>query len=394
MRSINKLNVYLAGPLFNVAERRFNLEIKELLLTLGFDTYIPQEDSGLIDEFIRQGMDMHRARDQIFQQNQKAIENADIVLFVLDGRVPDEGACIESGFAFALGKECIGMQTDFRSVEPGGNNLMIDGILQYRIAHNFDELRTMLVSTREKIAQAAYGNRISLPYVVVTGSIGVGKTTFVNLVGAQLDWKTIEEPVAANPYLEDVYRDLTGWAFRVQAYYMGLRTQQHMVAHKLQKPAVQDRGIYEDTEVFAETYHQMDAFDATDLSTLQTLYRTLAELLPKPDLFVYVHAPLAVQLARIRQRGREFENSLDRPFLERLNSNYESWIGRQTWAPVLRINSAEMDYVNSRDAQQNAVNLLLNNLEDLRKLSPYLSSEGLLYRPYDLPTRPETSLSA
>ncbi|KAA3663137.1 MAG: hypothetical protein DWQ04_11535 [Chloroflexi bacterium] len=394
MQSLNKLNVYLASPLFNVAERRFNLEIKALLVELGFDTFIPQEDSGLIDEFIKQGMDLHQARDQIFQQNHRAIENADIVLFVLDGRVPDEGACIESGLAFALDKECIGVQTDFRMVEPGGNNLMIDGVLNYRIANNLEELRILLISTRDKILQTANKHSYRQPYVVVTGSIGVGKTAFVNLVGKNLDWQTIEEPIEANPYLEEVYQDLNGLAFRVQAFYMGLRTKQHMNVLDLRRPAIQDRGIYEDTEVFAKTYHQMDAFDVTDLSTLQTLYHTFAELLPRPDLLVYVHAPFDMQLARIRQRGREFENSLDTSFLQKLNSNYEFWIARQKWAPVLQIDSAKMDYVNNGADQQNAINLLLNHLQDVRKQSPSLAAERLLLRPFDQPTRRETGLSA
>jgi deoxyadenosine/deoxycytidine kinase len=91
----------------------------------------------------------------------------------------------------------------------------------------------------------------------------------------------------------------------------------------------------------------MGAFNATDLSTLENLYEALAELLPRPDLLVYVHAPIGTILERIAQRGREFEQAIDSKLMTRLAANYEKWIDDQRWAPVLRVNSAEADY--SRD---------------------------------------------
>jgi deoxyadenosine/deoxycytidine kinase len=153
--------------------------------------------------------------------------------------------------------------------------------------------------------------------------------------------------VEENPYLGGVYKVLEGLALRVQAFYLGGRTRQHMRALEVQGAAVQDRCLYEDTEVFARTYHEMGAFNSTDLSTLENLYEALAELLPRPDLLVYVHAPIGTILERIAQRGREFEQAIDSKLMTRLAANYEKWIDDQRWAPVLRVNSAEADY--SRD---------------------------------------------
>jgi nucleoside 2-deoxyribosyltransferase len=36
---------------------------------------------------------------------------------VLDGRVVDDGACVELGIAYALGKKIYGIKTDTRSLE-------------------------------------------------------------------------------------------------------------------------------------------------------------------------------------------------------------------------------------------------------------------------------------
>jgi deoxyadenosine/deoxycytidine kinase len=114
----------------------------------------------------------------------------------------------------------------------------------------------------------------------------------------------------------------------------------------------------------------MGAFDTTDLGTLRTLYRALAELLPRPDLLVYVHAPLEVQLARIRRRGREFEQTMDETFLTRLRANYEAWIDRQNWAPVLRIDSSAADYENDPAAQQSVLQRIDRALEESASFAP------------------------
>ena len=43
----------------------------------------------------------------------------DAILFIFDGRVPDEGACFELGYCYAKGKKCIGYKTDARSFIDG-----------------------------------------------------------------------------------------------------------------------------------------------------------------------------------------------------------------------------------------------------------------------------------
>lgn len=64
----------------------------------------------------------------------------------MEGRVPDEGACVEVGMAFAWGKECYGLKTDSRSLMNAQDNPMIIGALQGRVAHSFDELLPMIRS--------------------------------------------------------------------------------------------------------------------------------------------------------------------------------------------------------------------------------------------------------
>ena len=80
----------------------------------------------------------------IFQKDSETIKNCDLVVFVMDGRVPDEGACVEIGLAFAYDKECFGLKTDSRSLMDDMDNPLIIGALKGRIAKSFSELELLL----------------------------------------------------------------------------------------------------------------------------------------------------------------------------------------------------------------------------------------------------------
>ena len=73
-------------------------------------------------------------------------------MFVLDGRVPDEGGCVELGMAYAWGKGAIGFKTDNRALDSSGDdNLMIEGCFDFKIARTIEELIKMLKKMEENI---------------------------------------------------------------------------------------------------------------------------------------------------------------------------------------------------------------------------------------------------
>ncbi len=139
------MRIYVAAPLFSQAEKDFNLAVDRVLRDLGLDTYLPQRDAGEAAPLIRAGADEHTVRQQLFADDYAAVSTCELFLLVLDGRVPDEGACFELGVAYAAGRTCFGLQTDCRRF--GGtdsNNLMIDYALGGGISHSLDELAAAL----------------------------------------------------------------------------------------------------------------------------------------------------------------------------------------------------------------------------------------------------------
>ena len=107
--------VYFAAPLFCQGEKDFNLKMTELLEDHGYEVFLPQRDGYLAAEL--EGLTEEELTEKIFEKDFSEVQKADILFMNLDGRVPDEGACVELGIAYASGKRCYGFKTDSRSVE-------------------------------------------------------------------------------------------------------------------------------------------------------------------------------------------------------------------------------------------------------------------------------------
>jgi nucleoside 2-deoxyribosyltransferase len=115
------MKIYFAGPLFNAAEQEFNSQLTNKLEQLGFKVFLPQRDGVERNKSPYSEMSKEQRRQVMFEIDRDKIIECDIFLFVLDGRVPDEGACVELGIAYSYkflnkaNKLLVGLQTDVRS---------------------------------------------------------------------------------------------------------------------------------------------------------------------------------------------------------------------------------------------------------------------------------------
>ena len=128
--------VYFASPMFNHAEKEFNLRITKVLEDYGYQVFLPQRNG--IEAAKLEGKTEEELITMIFALDSTEVKKADIVFMNIDGRVPDEGACVELGMAYGIGKRCYGFKTDTHSVELGLDmNPMISGCM-IRIFKNPD----------------------------------------------------------------------------------------------------------------------------------------------------------------------------------------------------------------------------------------------------------------
>lgn len=184
----------------------------------------------------------------------------------------------------------------------------------------------------------------------IAGNIGVGKTTLTRKLAEKLDWQAYYESVIDNPYLNDFYQNMSRWSFNLQIYFLAHRFRSQKEIVESGKSAIQDRTIYEDVEIFARSLHEQNYMDARDYSTYRSLFYNMVPFLPPLDLIIYLKASVDTLMERIRQRGRDFERTIHREYIEYLNNAYERWIsdaGKQF--TILTVDADTVDYLNGDD---------------------------------------------
>lgn len=135
------MTLYLAGPLFTLAERKFNAELADELSVLidGIEIILPQERA---KKFLK----MEDGFRLVFEDCLKSVREADMVIGILDGSDADSGTCVELGYAYALKKPVIGLRTDFRASEEAGLNLMLSNLCNVLIREMEIELKDLALT--------------------------------------------------------------------------------------------------------------------------------------------------------------------------------------------------------------------------------------------------------
>jgi len=83
-----------------------------------------------------------------------------------------------------------------------------------------------------------------------------------------------------------------------------------------------------------------------DYLAYRRLFEVVVNGLPRPDLLIYLKAPVPVLMDRIRRRARNMETGITPDYLSLLDSFYDEWLGAFDLCPVLTIQTDDLDYVN------------------------------------------------
>jgi hypothetical protein len=185
-------------------------------------------------------------------------------------------------------------------------------------------------------------------FVAVAGNIGAGKSSLARLLGDRFKWKPYFESVDDNPYLSDFYADMSRWSFHLQIYFLANRFKCHKEIVESSESVIQDRSIYEDAEIFARNLYDIGKMTERDYTNYVSLFHVMMEYLKAPDLMIYLRANVDTLVRQISKRGRDFEQGIQRSYLETLNALYEDWIQRYKLGPLLIIESDNLDFVNNK----------------------------------------------
>ncbi len=203
-------------------------------------------------------------------------------------------------------------------------------------------------------------------YIAIAGNIGVGKTTLTEMLCDRFDWQPFYEKVVENPYLADFYLDMRQWAFQSQIFFLKERLKDHLSIQHLEKTCIQDRTIFEDAEIFARNLYERGVMAERDFSVYWDFYKTIQQFLRAPDLIIYLRASIWTLISRIRKRGRDYEQIIDKEYLMQLNTLYEKWAERMSSRHrVLVIDTDHRDVYRDSDWLEDMIRTIDDTVREL-----------------------------
>lgn len=204
-------------------------------------------------------------------------------------------------------------------------------------------------------------------FIAVEGPIGVGKTTLTKYLAETFNYETLLEKAEENPFLERFYSNERNSALPTQLFFLFQRAQQLNQLHQadmFQPVRVADFLIDKD-QLFAEV-----TLGEEEFQLYQQVYDHVTIDAPVPDLVVYLQAPVDVLLDRIDRRGIPSEKSITQEYLNSLNEAYARFFHFYDRSPLLIVNAAEIDWVNSQDDYKMLVETILETKSGRRYYNP------------------------
>ena len=187
------------------------------------------------------------------------------------------------------------------------------------------------------------------PFVGIAGNIGVGKTTFTEVIAKKYNWDEYYESVIDNPYLSDFYRDMKRWSFNLQIYFLQHRFAGQLEISNKNKGVIQDRTIYEDVQIFAKNLYEMGHMSKRDWDTYQNLFKNMVQFLEPPNVIIYLKASTDTLISRIKNRNRDFEKNIDVEYLHQLNSCYNNWSKNEKELNIITIDTDNFNIFKDRE---------------------------------------------
>jgi len=190
---------------------------------------------------------------------------------------------------------------------------------------------------------------MELRYIAIEGPIGAGKTTLARKLARWIGAELLLEAPMENPFLARFYDNPSAWALSTQLSFLLQRARQ---MSELRQADLFRTFCVADFMLEKDRLFAVMNLDPDELDLYEQVYARVIDDVPRPDLVIYLQAPLSVLERRIVQRGIAIEQGLDPDYLRRLSEAYQRFFGQQSDLPfdrVLAINTANADFVSRED---------------------------------------------
>jgi deoxyadenosine/deoxycytidine kinase len=196
-------------------------------------------------------------------------------------------------------------------------------------------------------------------FVVVEGPIGAGKTSLARVLSERTGGSALLEDPDANPFLPGFYQDRARYALPTQLYFLFQRATQ---VRALSQPDLFTRVTFADFMIDKDSLFARLTLNDDEFALYRQVYAQLKPQAPVPDLVIYLQASPDTLIERVRGRGVAYERDMPDDYLVRLAETYARFFYQYEAAPVLIVNSDNLNFVD----QPGDFALLLNRIAGMR----------------------------
>lgn len=184
--------------------------------------------------------------------------------------------------------------------------------------------------------------------ISVIGNSGVGKTTLADRLAEQADFFIATEDLQQRPFQAAFAQNLKGYALANQIDFLLFRAEQERLIRSRKGFGIQDGGLDLDYFLFTRLFHDKGYLSRAEFSLCQRLYRQVRNVLPGPDLFIYLEASKEVVLSRYEARKRNQEIARSQDLLQ-LQSYLTDWIKTIDPSRILTISANDNSFTNKAE---------------------------------------------
>ena len=179
-------------------------------------------------------------------------------------------------------------------------------------------------------------------FITIEGNIGAGKTTLAHILSKHFNARLILEEFADNPFLPKFYENKQQYAFPLELFFMAER-------YKQLKELLQTKDMFHNITISDYLFTKCLLFAKVNLADEEfLLYQKLFDIinpqLAKPDLVIYLHAPITKLKENIRKRNRSYEQSIESDYLFALQETYTQYI-KQHNIKTLFVDASNADFI-------------------------------------------------
>jgi deoxyadenosine/deoxycytidine kinase len=187
-------------------------------------------------------------------------------------------------------------------------------------------------------------------FLVIEGNIGVGKTTLAKMIAGEMNAKLVLEQFADNPFLPKFYNDPDRYSFPLELSFLADRYNQ--IKNDVFNPELFQSFTIADYFFAKSAIFAQNTLKDDEYRLFRQIFDIVFESMPKPDLYVYLHADTDKLLQNIKYRGRSYEQNISGDYLDKIRNGYFGFFKQISAFPILIIDISKIDFVVDSDKYQ------------------------------------------